>query len=102
MKLNLRNIFYLIEESLIIGPQGFIRIQLIGFIGIHIDLFAYMVLLLAVILADETILADEAENERFDLQTAKTDFTIGDDEASLYDVADSDFCFQLLVDDLDM
>ena len=61
-----------------------------------------MVLLLAVILADKTIFADEAENERFDLQAAKADFTVGDDEASLYDVADSDFCFQLLVDDLDI
>ena len=54
------------------------------------------------LLRAQSVLADESEDEQLDAQTVKPDFAIGNDKAGLNHVTDTNFGFELAIDDLDV
>ena len=90
------------EESFVVLREGFVAVDFVSGIVRKIDLATDVIFLLCKVFANQSVLADEPEDERFDAQTAETDFAVGNDKAGLNHVADTNFGFELAIDDFDV
>ena len=99
---NANDVLHFHEKGFVVLSESFVAENFVSGIVGKIDLPPNVILFLSQVFADQTIFANEPEDERFDAQTAEPDFAVGNDKAGLNNITNANFGFELAIDDLDV